>query len=262
MLSFAAHTFRVVDLSGHGELVVRKASDGHAQPCMSALEANDIHVRFVLQAGQTDINNRELICVPECLSGRLYETATCNQVRWCRRCETWLHVACLNGQRVDDVKHYDERLGTEFEQSYLTYLWDPRRRRLTKNFKIEPLDLAQNNRDTDYHWDVDDTKNRYPLLATPLAEIACLPIRRRSFPGYAPETNELLIQYAIQRVQSGRVDPDEKLPDLGEDDWFHREVDPKAGLRAVKYILRKDLYELRTGRMRWYLCIKCDKQIV
>ena len=55
MLSFAAHTFRVVDLSRHGELVVRKAPDGHAQPCMSALEANDIHVRFVLQAGQTDI---------------------------------------------------------------------------------------------------------------------------------------------------------------------------------------------------------------
>ncbi|TRM58385.1 hypothetical protein BD626DRAFT_550729 [Schizophyllum amplum] len=114
----------------------------------------------------------------------------------------------------------------------------------------------------------------YPMPKTTWAEVAALPIRRRTFPGEAPETIEVLIQHAIEQVEAGKGA--EQVPDVGKRvpapgkrrgtgnacGWL-RDICPEAGLRPAKVILNKNLRQLRnTDGPRRFLCPNCKAQIL
>ncbi|KAI5887607.1 uncharacterized protein SCHCODRAFT_01133259 [Schizophyllum commune H4-8] len=221
---------------------------------MPPIESNDLWSRFTVNE-KGDIPPRELMCMEYgCRHGRIWEPGKTGQIRWCRRCERWMHAACISKQRAD-VDDLDREDLANFNQGYLTFLLDKDARNRT-DVSIQKLILGKDAaRDVDVH----DNQNRINMPRTTWAEVACIPIRRRTRPGFAPETNELLVQHAIAMVEAG--DGAKSVQGQRVADWLSEKA-PEAGARALKFILRKDLRKLRKDAIRRFLCTNCNEQIL
>ena len=198
----------------------------------------------------------EIICIDRCSEkmtpAREWNPSTWNQVRWCRRCETFMHTLCITHYVVDIADHADKLDG--YGQPYLRYLLDGHLRQRTGPPRMS-LDF---NDDPELQGDAHDEAENHPMPLTTWQEVAVLPIRRRTFPMEAPETIEVVVQHAIQKVLAGHGA--DAVPDFGE--WLHA-IAPQAGLRAAKVILNKNLRQLRHGTPpRRYRCPRCLAQII
>lgn len=280
---------RVVVQTEYGGLVVKQNHDGKQVPCMAPMDFNDLWARYSVPDKNTDIT-LDLICTggPQC--NQLWDPSNWGQIRWCRPCEKWFHARCLT-HRVDVAAL--ETLLDVWGQGYLKYLLPARRPHFAREdtprmpfgwqfdpfeLNYKPAGLAKLNRANDMSgWiaeDVHDEYRLYPMPKTTWAEVAALPIRRRTFPGEAPETIEVLIQHAIEQVEAGKGA--EQVPDVGKRvpapgkrrgtgnacGWL-RDICPEAGLRPAKVILNKNLRQLRnTDGPRRFLCPNCKAQIL
>ncbi|KAL1746887.1 hypothetical protein HDZ31DRAFT_33216, partial [Schizophyllum fasciatum] len=251
---------RIVVQTEHGGLVIKNVN-GKKIPCLVPMDRNDLWTRYKVSDAHTDI-------IPDliCLEGkgrkgcrmnppRRWNPSTWNQVRWCRRCETFLHVVCIRHFEVD-LCMQAHRLDA-YGQPYLRYHLEEH------NFALDdpPRMPFADSADAELQDDVHDEMELFPMPRTTWHEVAALPIRRRTFPMEAPETNEIVIQHAIQQVAEGNGAA--VVPDV--DEWLH-EIAPLAGLRGAKVILNKNLRQLRSvgkgSGPRWYLCPGCEAQIV
>ncbi|TRM55857.1 hypothetical protein BD626DRAFT_441790 [Schizophyllum amplum] len=251
----AAKLGRIVVQTDHGGLVV-KNDGGRRVPCMVPMDHTDLWYHYTVADAQSDITP-DIMCLADglCKStpSRQWNPSIWCQIRWCRRCENFMHVLCMRRQQIHDLAFYADYLD-EWDQSYLRYL-------------LQEHDFAPDepprmpfgfDHDPDLGEDVHDEAEAYPMPQTTWAEVAALPIRRRTFPTEAPETNEVVIQHAVRQVLDGRGG--DVVPDVRE--WLHG-IAPQAGLRAAKTILNKNLRQSRHGKgARWFLCPACEAQII
>ncbi|KAI5887605.1 uncharacterized protein SCHCODRAFT_01103821 [Schizophyllum commune H4-8] len=231
-------------------------SDHTSGPHMLPMESNDIWSALTSDAA-TNIH-LSLICLEDgCKVRQMWESERSGQIRYCRKCKIWLHVACLSSQpvTVDDIRRKDL---VRFDQEYMSYLLDAGARK-REQVEIKKLVLGQPEH-KDLDMDVDDTLNRFPIpRSVRYEEVACIPIRRRTRPGFAPETNELFYQHAIDMVKAGKGRQMVRGADVAT--WLEGKA-PGLGTRATKFILRKDLRKLRKDTIRRFLCTSCNAQIV
>ncbi|TRM58377.1 hypothetical protein BD626DRAFT_573596 [Schizophyllum amplum] len=221
---------RIVVQTEHNGLVIKNDNERKV-PCMVPMDYTDLWSRYAVADEQSDII-LDVMCLND---GLCSSTPSCHwnpsvwcQVRWCRRCENFMHVSCLmeSLSLIHNLAFYADSLD-KYEQSYLRYL--------LQEHEFAPDEPPRMPFGFDYDPDLADD--------TTWAEVAALPIRRRTFPTEAPETNEVVIQHAIQQVLDGRGG--DVVPDVRE--WLHG-IAPQAGLRAAKTILNKNLRQLRHGK--------------
>ena len=161
----------------------------------------------------------------------------------------------MKRQIIKDISYYADRFNA-YGQPYLSYLLEQH---------VFPEDEPRRMRygftdDAEDHNDVHDERGLFPMPQTTWQEVAVLPIRRRTFPMETPETNEVVIQHAIQQVLGGHGA--DAVPDVSASGWLH-DISPQAGLRGAKFILNKNLRQLRHGTPpRRYLCPGCQAQII
>ncbi|KAI5895986.1 uncharacterized protein SCHCODRAFT_02613733 [Schizophyllum commune H4-8] len=242
---------RVLMLAAYGALVV----DQLRKPCFPPADYNDLWSRFDVVNGGVNTGDSRI-----CLDGRCkaspkntWNPSRYDQVRWCARCTRFFHTLCMKRQIIADIAAHAGRLDA-YGQPYLRYLLeqhtflDDEPRRMRYGFTDDAAD----------HNDVHDGRGLFPMPQTTWQEVAVLPIRRRTFPMETPETNEVVIQHAIQQVLDGHGA--DAVPDVSE--WLHG-ISPQAGLRGAKFILNKNLRQLRHGKPpRRYLCPGCQAQII
>ena len=156
---------------------------------------------------------------------------------------------------VGDIRRRDL---VRFDQGHMSYVLDPgARKREVPEIKKLVLGIPGN---AAFDIDMDDTLNRFPIpRSLRYEEVACLPIRRRTRPGFAPETNELFYQHAIDMVNAGEGRKIVRGADVAA--WLEEKA-PGLGTRALKFILRKDLRKLRKDTIRRFLCTSCNAQII
>ncbi|KAI5894473.1 uncharacterized protein SCHCODRAFT_02209947 [Schizophyllum commune H4-8] len=248
---------RVVEQLDKTDLVIEHFENGKIRPALVPMDRNDVWCTELIGPGE-DIARPTIICVNGCTEGRAWEDAFTGEVRYCRKCGKMMHVECLeaDGPEIVDLSVYADWL-EEFDQEYLRYLL--RARRPKSRMPYKPPEFGKH---LEVDEDVDDKDNKIPWPPkVTYAEVACLPIRRRTSPGDAPQTNEILIQHVLDLLERGEVREGDPVPHPAEGGWFHK-VAPQAALRAVKDILCRDLSDARTDNMRWYICIGCHKQLV
>ncbi|KAI4519148.1 hypothetical protein K525DRAFT_362922 [Schizophyllum commune Loenen D] len=244
---------RLLTLAAYGALVIDQAG----KPCFPPADYNDVWSRFDTVNGEVTIANFRI-----CLDGRCkasppneWNPSRYDQVRWCARCRTFFHTLCMKRQIIKDISDYADRFNA-YGQPYLRYLLEQH---------VFPEDEPRRMRygftdDAEDHNDVHDERGLFPMPQTTWQEVAVLPIRRRTFPMETPETNEVVIQHAIQQVLDGHGA--DAVPDVSASGWLH-DISPQAGLRGAKFILNKNLRQLRHGTPpRRYLCPGCQAQII
>ncbi|KAL1727490.1 hypothetical protein EV714DRAFT_275535 [Schizophyllum commune] len=244
---------RLLTLAAYGALVTDQAG----KPCFPPADYNDVWSRFDTVNGEVTIANFRI-----CLDGRCkasppneWNPSRYDQVRWCARCKNFFHTLCMKRQIIKDISDYADRFNA-YGQPYLSYLLEQH---------VFPEDEPRRMRygftdDAEDHNDVHDERGLFPMPQTTWQEVAVLPIRRRTFPMETPETNEVVIQHAIQQVLDGHGA--DAVPDVSASGWLH-DISPQAGLRGAKFILNKNLRQLRHGTPpRRYLCPGCQAQIV
>ncbi|KAL1671298.1 hypothetical protein EV122DRAFT_295560 [Schizophyllum commune] len=224
---------------------------------MPPCDPNDVWCRFRVATGDQDIIQLdEKICTEDCKAGGLWKAAEASQSRFCQTCVQFFHVGCMTEKMVmpGALKDHADHLA-EYGQEYLRPLCT----RDSPPSIVKVPSLIINGDSADIDADVHDTKNLVEMPKTTYAEVACLPIRRRTYPGRTPLTNEVLIQYAIQQVQEGRGDNRvEKLYDV----LVSSGLCPHASVRGAKTILWKDLRKHRGQVMWWFLCPGCSKRLI
>ncbi|KAL1692665.1 hypothetical protein GGG16DRAFT_123952 [Schizophyllum commune] len=248
-----AEPIEIGDIIGPIPRIVDQSVNGTE---MLPIESNDLWSSLTSDA-TTDIQ-LALICLEDgCKFRRLWEPAKNGQIRYCRKCKIWLHVACVSEQpvTVGDIRRRDL---VRFDQGHMSYVLDPgARKRDEPEIKKLVLGIPGN---ADFDIDVEDTLNRFPIpRSLRYEEVACLPIRRRTRPGFAPETNELFYQHAIDMVNAGEGRKIVRGADVAA--WLEGKA-PGLGTRALKFILRKDLRKLRKDTIRRFLCTSCNAQII
>ncbi|KAI4526898.1 hypothetical protein K525DRAFT_276851 [Schizophyllum commune Loenen D] len=246
-----------VDVSHLGELGLA-VRDGHLEVAFPPLDANDQVIRYSIPNIQSDIGaDHQRICVAgHCLRAQLYDPTRRGQFRWCAGCHTLLHVCCLQAQSIHiAISSYADRL-QQWAQAHFAFLL-----REDRPAEIPPrVDLVWDE-DTAIDSDVHDAAGRIPWPATTWIELACLPIRRRTNAGSAPQTIETVVLYAIRQVRAGRGE--QAVPDPAF--WLRSPevAGEMARVRAAKYLVTKELRRLRSGTdFRRFLCLKCGRQIV
>ncbi|KAL1690541.1 hypothetical protein GGG16DRAFT_114011 [Schizophyllum commune] len=248
---------RIIDLSMYGELVMT-LRNGIPTPCYPPEEQNDVTCRYHIPTVHDDLPaDRQKMCLRDmCVLDEVWNTIITGQIRFCILCAMFFHVRCLveHGSQIaiaDVEEHLDD-----WDQAHLGLVLRPDR-----PVERPPAPYIGFGVDRDVDKDVNDTAGALAWYETTWAELACLPIRRRTNPGEAPQTLETVILHAIRMVKDGRgeeivSDPAEWVrdPEVGG---------PQAGIRATKYLVAKDLRKLRgEDRFRRFMCIGCMTQII
>ncbi|KAL1711921.1 hypothetical protein EV715DRAFT_297563 [Schizophyllum commune] len=246
---------RIVDMSENGELVVKAHGNG-LTPCMPPMDLNDLYCRFRIPTKSDDTPQREVMCSADaCTMENLWMSAKRGQLRWCCVCCKWQHVRCLllNGGPTTVAEHTEDL--DKWKQGYLKFLLSPDR-------PMDPPKKAELalGKSTEVDEDVDDRLGAVPWLETTWDELACLPIRRKTRSGFAPQTIEVVITHALKMVRDGQGALEVPDPSL----WLTKpSVGGRyAGVRAAKYIIRKELAKLRSEGIRRFVCICCHAQLV
>ncbi|KAL1671500.1 hypothetical protein EV122DRAFT_284869 [Schizophyllum commune] len=234
----------------HNYLILDK--DGN--PCAAPSDRNDLWAR-ILSDG-SDWPEPPRMCLQSCLLNGIWDPSLCGQSRYCQRCRAFRHVKCLASSEIVDLPAFlREQPGflDMSNQKYLQPLFDPSRPVETVEI---PWVVTYKNLETEH--DIHDTAGRVPMADTTWGEIAMLPIRRRTSPGQAPETNEVIIQLARRQFPAWSQKKVKNLHKL----LIEEGLCPQAGVRGAKYILLKDLRKLRGHTMRYFQCPGCHAQII
>ncbi|KAL1751019.1 hypothetical protein FB107DRAFT_279082 [Schizophyllum commune] len=248
-----------VDVSHLTELGI---DNRHGRPRLAwpPMDGNDQYIRHRIPSIRTDVPEREYICADGlCLvPGRIWDTTRRGQIRYCPNCLSFFHVGCLvrHGAEValsDYVDFFGER-----EQAHLHFLLQPDR-----PSAIPALPSVIWGNDTGTDADVDDAANLFPWPHATCAELACVPLRRRTMPAQAPQSMETITQEAIRRTRAGMGA--EVVPDPAEAGWLRgpEVVGVAERVRASKLIVIKELRRMRSGAgPRRFLCMNCHHQII
>ncbi|KAL1671459.1 hypothetical protein EV122DRAFT_295483 [Schizophyllum commune] len=252
-MSFSSERKCFERAAGLQENHLLQGSDGN--PGFPPADRNDLWLRYCLASDHSDISGIAVMCSPtRCQKGGWWDAIRRGQIRYCRRCKLWFHVFCLKEiGKQDDLAAYRDRIG-QFDQDYLM----PLMHRMPAPSTVY-IPLVDTNTDLRTEIDLHDTAGALPSVETTWSELACLPLRRRTRPGVTPQTNEVLIQHAVEMVRSG--EGASRVPDL-QDVLIIDGLCVQASVRGAKSILLKDLRKLRGHRMRYFLCIGCDAQII
>ncbi|KAL1690543.1 hypothetical protein GGG16DRAFT_114013 [Schizophyllum commune] len=248
-----------VDVSHLTELGI---DNRHGRPRLAwpPMDGNDQYIRHRIPSIRTDVPVREHICADGmCLvPGRIWDTTRRGQIRYCPSCLLFFHVGCLvrHGAEVA-LSDYVDFVG-EWGQAHLHFLLQPDR-----PSAIPALPSVIWGNDTGTDADVDDAANRIPWPQTTCAELACVPLRRRTMPAQAPQSMETITQEAIRRTRAGMGA--EVVPDPAEAGWLRgpEVVGVAERVRASKLIVIKELRRMRSGAgPRRFLCMICHHQII
>ncbi|KAL1698562.1 hypothetical protein EV121DRAFT_168366, partial [Schizophyllum commune] len=245
---------QIIDCS-HGEELCEVASmEGSRVPCMPAMDPICLYFRFCLPRDQCDVPARQAICIEAgCIRGGVWNNGQHEEIRWCPNCHTWMHIDCLKAASGSAVIQDFADCLPVWNQEYLFYTFK------TNRPTSGPPSLSLSFCVTIEHdSDFDDAEDTIPWPDTTWGELACLPIRRRTRPRMAPQTIEVLIQYAIYMCRMKSSPACVPHPRL----WLAH-VSPQSGVRAVKVLVANELRRFRegTGGGR-YICINCHAGVV
>ncbi|KAL1749856.1 hypothetical protein FB107DRAFT_224854 [Schizophyllum commune] len=249
---------RIVNLSMYGELVVGEDVDGRPSPMMASMDRGDLYYRFIVTHGEEDTPARQTMCSDNrCHAGQLWKPAEQGEIRWCNYCRRWMHVFCLASESTQvDITQVPRKTLSTYRQQHLGYL-----KTIVQGKDVPPRPHLPLGIDYDVDQDIHDKlgKVAWKEAMPKWVEIACLPIRRRTFPGKAPQTIELYIRHAISMCAKGQGN--ELAPEPTDID---REITGlESSLRAIKFITIKEIRKLRgVGGIVRYNCIGCSSQIL
>ncbi|KAI5825016.1 hypothetical protein K523DRAFT_356351 [Schizophyllum commune Tattone D] len=219
------------------------------------LEVNDQFERRSFFYGDTDWPETDDICVPDCSaeSPRTWSPALFESSRLCTECTGIFHTRCLvRGQFLVSLEAPDVVAAIQ-EKPTLAHL----RVLLDRHIQALPLPPYYNygfGNEKEENEDVLDAMGEYPLVETTFAEVAAMPLRRKCYPGVAPQTLEVVIQWARERVTQGEGDV------LLTEDALRaelRRLHMEPVLRAAKIILLRYLRLLRHHVHRLFRCPQC-----
>ncbi|KAL1672085.1 hypothetical protein EV122DRAFT_225382 [Schizophyllum commune] len=223
---------------------------------MPAMEPNDVWCRWAVPTWSEDIPSPTPMCVQgKCKMSGVWNPNQRGQIRWCSRCCKWMHVGCLEALRLQCLDSVAASLDS-WGQAYLL----PFINNKTCGEQLVPIAGVHYGSRVEVDEDIHDKAKQIPTISPSWQEVACLPIRRRTAVGNAPETNEVLIQLARVRVQESSNGADEPMGAM--DEWFLGHC-PQGSLRAAKWILYKDIMMQRsTVGIRRFICLSCRAQVV
>ncbi|KAL1751833.1 hypothetical protein FB107DRAFT_278308 [Schizophyllum commune] len=213
-----------------------------------------IQVASPVMLPSAEIIARQAICTEAgCVRGGVWNNGQHEEIRWCPNCHTWMHIDCLKaasgGAAIQD---FADCLPV-WNQEYLFYTF--KTNRPTSGPPSLSLSFCVSiEHDTDF----DDAEDTLAWPDTTWGELACLPIRRRTRPRMAPQTIEVLIQYAIYMCRMKSSPARVPHPRL----WLAH-VSPQSGVRAVKVLVANELRRFREGTgCGRYICINCHAGVV
>ena len=164
-----------------------------------------------------------------------------------------MHIDCLKQNSISGaIYDFADCLGP-WHQEYLFYAFKSNRPTIGPR-SHSPSFGTSYECDSDFN----DAHDQIPWPDTTWAELACLPIRRRTRPGRAPQTIEALVCHAIYMCTLNS-----HLAHVPHPKAWLPYVSPQSGLRAAKIIVAHELRRFREDKgYSRYICINCHAGLV